>query len=155
MPVGISGITYALPSRIVTNADLALEHPDWDMTRVESRTGVLRRHIANGETALDLAYRAAAELLAAHPAAQMADAILFCTQTPNQLMPPNSALLHEYLGLGDKVFALDFTLACSGFVYGLAQAQGLVAAGIWLFAITPMWSKLGASGRTPSTLTLP
>lgn len=130
MTAAISGIAYALPSRIVTNADLAVEHPEWDMARVETRTGVLRRHIADGETAFDLACRAASELIADHPAAQMADAILFCTQTPDQVMPPNSTLLHEYLGLGDRVFALDFTLACSGFVYGLAQAQGLLAAGI-------------------------
>lgn len=130
MPITISGIAYALPSRVVTNDDLAAEHPDWDMSRVQTRTGVLRRHIADGETALDLAYRATDKLIAAHPAAKEADAILFCTQTPDHIMPPNSALLHEHLALPDGVFALDFTLACSGFVYGLAQAQGLVAAGI-------------------------
>lgn len=130
MTAAISGIAYSLPARIVTNADLSLEHPEWDMVHVETRTGVLRRHIADGETALDLACRAADTLIADHPAAQMADAILFCTQTPDLVMPPNSALLHEHLGLADGVFALDFTLACSGFVYGLAQAQGLLAAGI-------------------------
>lgn len=130
MPITISGIAYALPSRVVTNDDLAAEHPDWDMSRVQTRTGVLRRHIADGETALDLAYRATDKLIAAHPAAKGADAILFCTQTPDHIMPPNSALLHEHLALPDGVFALDYTLACSGFVYGLAQAQGLVAAGI-------------------------
>ena len=130
MPAAISGIAYALPAKVVSNADLAMEHPDWDMARVEVRTGVLRRHIADSETALDLACRAARELIRDHPAAQEADAILFCTQTPDYVMPPNSALLHEYLGLPDKVFALDFTLACSGFVYGLAQAQGLIAARI-------------------------
>jgi 3-oxoacyl-[acyl-carrier-protein] synthase-3 len=130
MPASISGIAYALPPRVVSNDDLAVEHPDWDMSRVEKRTGVLRRHIADSETALDLAIRAVDELIADHPGAREIDAILFCTQTPDQVMPPNSALLHEYLRLGDGVFALDFTLACSGFVYGLAQAQGLLAAGI-------------------------
>jgi 3-oxoacyl-[acyl-carrier-protein] synthase-3 len=130
MTAAISGIAYALPEKVVTNADLSVEHPEWDMMRVETRTGVLRRHIAEGETALDLAKQAAVKLIADHPAAREADAILFCTQTPDQIMPPNSALLHEYLGMGDAVFALDFTLACSGFVYGLAQAQGLLAAGI-------------------------
>jgi 3-oxoacyl-[acyl-carrier-protein] synthase-3 len=130
MTLAIADITYALPARVVTNDDLAVEQPTWDMARVESRTGVIRRHIADDETAFDLACRAATELISRNPAAQDADAILFCTQTPDQVMPPNSALLHEYLGLKDQVFALDYTLACSGFVYGLAQAQGLLVAGI-------------------------
>lgn len=130
MTAAISAIAYALPARVVTNAELAIEHPEWDMARVETRTGVLRRHIAERETAFDLACTAARLLIDKHPGAQQADAILFCTQTPDSVMPPNSALLHEYLGLGDRVFALDYTLACSGFVYGLAQAQGLITAGI-------------------------
>jgi len=130
MPLAIADITYSLPARVVTNDDLAVEQPTWDMARVASRTGVLRRHIAEDETAFDLACRAASELMSRNPSAKDVDAILFCTQTPDQVMPPNSALLHEYLGLKDQVFALDFTLACSGFVYGLAQAVGLLAAGI-------------------------
>lgn len=130
MPITIAGIAYALPSNVVTNDDLANEHPEWDMGRVIDRTGVSRRHVAVDETALDLAIRAADELIANFPDARSADALLFCTQTPNQVMPPNSYLLHEYLRLGEAVFALDFNLACSGFLYGLAQAHALIAGGI-------------------------
>ena len=106
MPLAIADITYSLPARVVTNDDLAVEQPTWDMARVASRTGVLRRHIAEDETAFDLACRAASELMSRNPSAKDVDAILFCTQTPDQVMPPNSALLHEYLGLKDQVFAL-------------------------------------------------
>jgi len=126
----IAGIAYHLPPRIITNDDLAAEHPEWDMRRVEARTGVFRRHVSAGETALDLARIAVDKLVAEHPEAGNVDAILFCTQTPDQVMPPNATLLHEYMNLGEHVFALDFTLACSGYVYGLAQGHALLTAGL-------------------------
>ena len=54
MTLAIGGVAYELPAKVVTNDDLALDHPDWDMSRVGSRTGVLRRYIAVGETALEI-----------------------------------------------------------------------------------------------------
>lgn len=130
MTTSIAGIAYHLPAQVVTNEDLAVDHPAWDMRRVEARTGVYRRHVSRGESSLDLARVAVDKLIADHPEAGEVDAILFCTQTPDQVMPPNATLLHEHLNLGEDVFALDFTLACSGYVYGLAQAHALLTAGL-------------------------
>jgi 3-oxoacyl-[acyl-carrier-protein] synthase III len=132
MKARIEGIAYALPETAVTNEMLAAENPNWDMKRVMERTGVATRYICRvDETAFDLACRACDGLFAANPAARRSiDAIIFCTQSGDYIMPPNSCLLHEYLGLSENVFALDFNLACSGFVYGLAVAQGLISAGI-------------------------
>ena len=45
-------------------------------------------------------------------------------------MPPNSSILHGVLNLSEEVFAYDFNLACSGFVYGLSMAHGLIHGGI-------------------------
>lgn len=125
----IRGIAYALPEDVVTNEMLAAENPAWDMARVMARTGVATRHIARSdETAFDLARQACDRLFAEHPEArERVDAILFCTQSEDYVMPPNSSLLHGSLGLEHDVFAIDFNLACSGFVYGLALAQGLLA----------------------------
>ena len=129
--VKLVDVTYALPELELTNERLAQEHPDWNLTRLGKRTGVdTRRIAAEGETALDLAVEASRQLFAAHPEArETIDAVLFCTQSPDYVMPPNSALLHAELELADSVFALDFTLACSGYPYGLAMARGLAAAG--------------------------
>ena len=128
----IRAISYSLPDRALTNEMLGEEHPDWDMRRIMSRTGVATRYVTRpDETAYDLARRACDQLFSDHPEARdETDAILFCTQSEDYLLPANSTLLHGYLGLREDVFAIDFNLACSGFVYGLALAQSLIAAGI-------------------------
>lgn len=128
----IRAIAYALPERVVTNDMLSAENPTWDMRRVMSRTGVATRHIAGPEeTAYDLACCACDLLLTDHPELRgRIDAILFCTQSEDYLLPANSTLLHRYLDLPDEVFAIDYNLACSGYIYGLALAQSLIAGGI-------------------------
>lgn len=156
MTASIRGIAYALPGKVVTNEDIAADHPDWNMPQVEKRTGVASRHIADQETSLSLAIEAVDALTTDHPAAMQPDAILFCTQTPYQMMPPNSALLHDHMRLGPGVFALDFTLACSGYVYGLAMAQGLLASRVAssiLLVTADTYSKIiDPDDRGPSTL---
>lgn len=131
MRIAIKAIASHLPERIVTNDDLAVAQPSWDMGLVGKKTGVFSRHIArDDETAFDLALEACRTLLEKAPEAHdCIDAILFCTQEGDYVMPPNACLLHDELDLPDGVLALDFNLACSGFTYGLALAQGLILAG--------------------------
>jgi 3-oxoacyl-[acyl-carrier-protein] synthase III len=131
MRPAIRAIATYLPERVVTNDELGAENPSWDMDLVSEKTGVLSRHIArDDETALDLALAACRTLFEREPAARDAiDAILFCTQEGDYVMPPNSCLLHAELELDDGVLAFDYNLACSGFTYGLTLAQGLMLAG--------------------------
>ena len=130
--IQVVDVAYRLPDGVLSNAELRHDHPDWNMDRIEKRTGVRLRHIAAPEeTALDLALAACLRLFAANPTLRSrVDAVLFCTQSPDYVMPPNSAVLHKLLDLDESVFALDFNLACSGYVYGLALALGLAASGI-------------------------
>ena len=127
----IRDIDYYLPETEITNEHLSAENPSWDMAVVEQRSGVVRRRVARqDQTALDLALEAAERLLQRHSSLrEELDALLFCTQSPDYIMPPNSSVLHQRLELRENVFALDFNLACSGYVYGLAMAQGLIASG--------------------------
>jgi 3-oxoacyl-[acyl-carrier-protein] synthase-3 len=131
MRATIAGIECALPERRVTNADLAREHPDWDMEKIEQRAGVLERRICSAdETALDLGQRASEQLLerlAVRP--QDVGALIVCTQSPDHVMPPNACLLQHRLKLPTSTPAFDFTLACSGFVYGLFLAKSLIVSG--------------------------
>lgn len=124
----IQAIEMYLPETIVTNADLASQHPEWDMPRVEERAGVLERHIAGqDETAFDLALKAARLLELQHPGVcQQSNVLLFCTQSEDYIMPSNSYLMHAALGMREDVMCFDINQACSGFVYGLGILQGLV-----------------------------
>lgn len=125
----ITAIATHLPARVVTNDELAAAHPDWNMASVADRAGVRSRHIAAAdETAFDLV-KAACDKLPGETVAGV-DAIIFCTQSPDYIMPPNAHLLHGYLKLGDDVAAFDINLACSGYVYGLALAHGMIAGGM-------------------------
>jgi 3-oxoacyl-[acyl-carrier-protein] synthase-3 len=132
MRIKISEIAYHLPDEIETNEELSTANPEWDLKRVESRTGVLSRHIAgNDETAFDLAFSACEKLFKANPSLKnKIDGIVFCTQNEDYVMPANSSVLHDKLGLKESVFALDFNLACSGYIYGLAMIRGLFATGM-------------------------
>jgi 3-oxoacyl-[acyl-carrier-protein] synthase III len=129
--IRIESIAYALPERCLTNSELRAEYPDWDFERLEMRTGVFRRYVAaEGETALDFAVRACERLMAEdrlRPAE--IDAVIFCTQSPDYIMPPNSCLLHGKLGMRTDVMAFDTSLACSGYVYGLQLAASLIGSG--------------------------
>ena len=132
MEAYIAGIACHLPDGVVSNEELQAQNPDWDLARLEKKVGIRQRHIAApGETASDLGYAAAAKLLAGmevDPA--MIDVLLFCTQSPDYFLPTTACILQDRLGLPTTCAALDFNQGCSGYVYGLFLAKGLVASGM-------------------------
>ena len=132
MRIKIEQIAYYLPERVVTNQELHEENPSWDIPRAEKHTGVFKRHIAaDSETALDMSFKACQKLfLEANGLKGKVDGIICCTQSGDYIMPPNSCILHGMLELPDDVLAFDFNLACSGYIYGLALAQGLICSGL-------------------------
>jgi 3-oxoacyl-[acyl-carrier-protein] synthase-3 len=127
----IEAIACGFPARSVTNAELRAAYPEWNFDRLEQRTGVFTRYIAtDGETALDFALRACEQLQAEGCLrADAIDALIFCTQTPDHIMPPNSCLLHGKLNLLPSTLAFDINLACSGYIYGLRLADSLIRSG--------------------------
>lgn len=132
MSLEIKDVAYYLPRSKVTNDDINVLNPEWEMDKVLSTSGVEERYKASEqETALDLAYEACLKIFSKNPVLKnKVDALVFCTQSPDYIMPPNSCLLQAKLGLGDKVFAFDYNLACSGFTYGLAICNGLICSGV-------------------------
>jgi 3-oxoacyl-[acyl-carrier-protein] synthase-3 len=129
--IAIERIACAFPDKCLTNDELRASYPEWDFERLEKRTGVVRRYVAaDGETALDFAVRACEQLDAQgslHPAD--IDAVIFCTQSPDHVMPPNACLLHGRLGLKPQALAFDITLACSGYIYALQLGGSLIQSG--------------------------
>lgn len=127
----IGPISLHFPARVETNEELAAAYPRWDMDRIYEKTGIRQRYIAEpDECASDLAVAAAEKLFQTHDIDRRSiDYLLLCTQTPDYPLPTTACLLQHRLKLPHTTGALDFNLGCSGFVYGLSIAQGLIASG--------------------------
>ncbi|RMF38772.1 MAG: ketoacyl-ACP synthase III [Planctomycetota bacterium] len=127
----IGPIAVHFPERLETNADLQSQFPNWDLELIEQKTGISQRYIAAPEeTASDLAVQASRKLFeqnAIDP--QEIDFVLLCTQTPDYPLPTTACLIQDRLGLRTDCGALDFNLGCSGYVYGLSLADGLIQSG--------------------------
>lgn len=127
----IGPIAIHFPEKVETNAELQAANPTWDMSAIAAKTGIVRRHIAaENELSSDLGVAAAQKLFAEYnidPAS--IDFLLLCTQSPDYPLPTTACLMQPRLGLRNSVGAMDFNLGCSGFVYGLALADGLIRTG--------------------------
>lgn len=129
----IKAIGYCLPENVVTNEALVAEFPEWTVEKIADKVGVKQRHVAvEGETATDLAVKAAEKLFEENPeiTKESIDFVVFCTQSPDYLLPTSACLIQQRLGLRTDIGAFDFNLGCSGYVYGLSIAKGLIAGGI-------------------------
>jgi len=119
-------ISYYLPEKVITNDDLMVEFPNWDSTKIREKVGIWQRHVTSkNETVLDLALNASRKLLDNNEEISI-DFLILCTQSPDFILPTTACILQDRLGLSQTVGAFDFNLGCSGYVYGLAIAKGLL-----------------------------
>jgi len=128
--IGITGLGVNVPDRVFTNKDLEQFVDTTDEWIVE-RTGIRERRFATKEQALtDIAEPAALAALAdAGVEAASIDLIVVATVTPDMMFPTTSALLADSLGMPDAA-AYDLLAGCTGFMYALAQAYGMVSSGL-------------------------
>lgn len=131
MTAFIKSIEYYLPEGVLTNEMFAAEFPDWTVEKIEAKTGIsVRRIAAKDECASDLGVRAADKIFASGVCNRNdIDYLLFCSQSPDYFLPTTACLLQDRLGLNTKCGAVDFNLGCSGYIYGLGLAKGLVESG--------------------------
>lgn len=121
----ITGWGSALPERVVTNHDLSLTLDTSDEW-IRERTGIHERHVGGSTADLSVASgRAALERAGVDPAD--IDVLVLSTTTPDRTVPATSATVQDRLGL--RCGAFDVNAACSGFVYALVVAHGLIALG--------------------------
>jgi 3-oxoacyl-[acyl-carrier-protein] synthase-3 len=131
MRAAIRAIAYYLPETTVPTEQLSAEFPEWSVEKIDQKTGIRCRHIAGPEEcSSDLAVAAARKLFARGvcPPEQV-DYLLLCTQSPDYFLPTTACLVQDRLGIPTRAGALDFNLGCSGWVYGLGLAQGLIETG--------------------------
>jgi 3-oxoacyl-[acyl-carrier-protein] synthase III len=128
--IGITGLGVHVPERIVTNDDLA-RHVDTSDEWIVERTGIReRRMVADDEALTDIALPAArAALEDAGAEAGGIDLLICATVTPDMMFPTSSALLADALG-APQAAAYDLLAGCTGFMYAVAQAYGMLASGI-------------------------
>lgn len=128
----IKAISYYLPERVVTNEELVKAFPEWSVEKVAQKVGVNSRHLAaSDETAGDMAEKAARKLFEEyHIQPESIDFLLLCTQSPDYFLPSTACVLQDRLGIPTSAGAFDYNLGCSGCIYGMAVAKGLIAAGI-------------------------
>ena len=128
----IKALSYYLPEKVVTNEELVKEFPEWSVEKVASKVGVDSRHLAaENETAGDMAEKAAMKLFEEYLIdPKSIDFVMLCTQSPDYFLPSTACILQDRLGIPTSAGAFDYNLGCSGCVYGMGMAKGLIAAGI-------------------------
>ncbi len=127
-PARFLGVGRAMPTTVVTNADLEARLDTSDEW-IRERTGIAERRVADpGQTTADLAVAAGADALARSGLAPSeVDVVLVATTTPDAPCPATAASVQERLGTAGAAF--DLNAACAGFVYGLYVGVGMLSAG--------------------------
>jgi len=128
--IGFLGFGGYLPERVVTNEELVAHFPEISPDYIYQVTGIRRRHwAAESEKPSDMAYQAALEAIrkSSLPAKEI-DAVVVATTTPDVAMPSTAAILQDRLNL-QTIPAFDLNAACSGWLYAVSVAQGLILSG--------------------------
>jgi 3-oxoacyl-[acyl-carrier-protein] synthase III len=130
LDVSITGLGCRVPDRIVTNDELS-QYVDTSDEWIVARTGIRERRIAAPEEALsDLALPACRDALAqAGIEGKDVDLLIVATVTPDMAFPSTGAIVADALGAADAA-AYDLSAGCTGFMYALAQAYGMLAGGL-------------------------
>lgn len=125
---GIHAIAEYLPERLYDNAALARDFPNLDADKIHAKVGIARRTIAGiDEFASDLGCAAAQKLFANGACSpDEIDYLIYCSQAPDYPLPTTACLLQQRLGLASRVGAIDINLGCSGYIYALGLAAGLI-----------------------------
>ncbi len=131
MKAYIKHIDFYLPEKVLTNSDIVEQFPEWTVDKIEKKIGIKERHITvDGETASDLAIKAAEKLFAANNYDRSTvDYLIFVTQSPDYHLPTTACVIQTRLGLSKRITAIDVNLGCSGFVTGLSLAKAIIVSG--------------------------
>lgn len=132
MNAAIQDVAIALPDRVISNEEICEGIGGWTPAKIEKKLGIVSRHVLGpDETPVDLAVASAEALFEKNPSFRAkVDYLIFCTQSPDFLLPTSACLIQDRLGLSRGIGAVDINQGCSGYVYGLSLAKALVDSGI-------------------------
>lgn len=128
--VEIQSVSSFFPQDRISVRQFKEKNPDWDLEKIISKTGIETVYKSNtSETASDLAYEAIMKALADTDKGTI-DGLIFVTQSPDYALPTSACILQDKIGLTKNTLAFDMNLGCSGFVYALATAGGMIESGL-------------------------
>lgn len=132
IPLRIAGVGYGLPAAVVTNDDLTKLYETSDEW-IYTRTGIKERRLVSGdETAIDLGFEAAKNAIEKSGIkVEDIDMVIAASSAPPQLYPAIACHIQSRLGIPNYAPAFDITAACSGLIYGLQLARGLIGTGLY------------------------
>ena len=129
--VAVRAISVYLPDGVLDNAELVRQFGTWTENKIYGKTGVSERRVVGDEKVSDLAAAAGERLFEEHGIDRGSiDFLLLCTECPDYFLPATACIVQNRLGLRKDTGALDYNLGCSGFIYGLALAKGLILGGV-------------------------
>lgn len=142
----LKAISYYLPEATLDNVELSKLFPEWSVEKVTDKLGITQRHIAgSNEFTSDMAIKASQKLFSEHNIdPKEIDFVILCTQSPDYFLPTTACLVQHALGIPTHAGAIDFNQGCSGYIYGLSLAKGLIKANIAkniLFITSETYSK--------------
>lgn len=127
--VRMVGISACVPKQIICVKD-TVKNTDYNSTDFAEKTGIKSAHISNEYTASDLCYAAAEKLITdLHWDKSEIGALFFVSQHPDYILPATACILQDRLGLSKECYAMDISLGCSGWVYGLSAVTSLLSHG--------------------------
>lgn len=131
-PLRIAGVGYCVPDTVITNEDLTKLYETSDEW-IFTRTGIKERRVVSGnESAIDLGLKAAERALEKSKIkAEDIDCVIAAASAPPQLYPALACDIQTRLGIPNYVPSFDLTAACTGLIYSLQVARGLIGSGLY------------------------
>ena len=131
-PLRIAGVGYSVPETVITNDDLTKLYETSDEW-IYTRTGIKERRVVSGnESAIDLGYEASKQAIEKSGfKVEDIDCVIAAASAPPQLYPALACNIQAKLGIPDFVPSFDLTAACTGLIYALQVARGLIGAGLY------------------------
>lgn len=127
MKAFIKSVASYLPDYKLTNEMLSTEFPEWTVDKISTKLGISERRISGNETITEMAVKAAKNLFNSSGLNPLdVDYILLCTQSPDYILPTSACIIQHELNIPTSAGAIDFNQGCSGYIYGLSIAKGLI-----------------------------
>jgi 3-oxoacyl-[acyl-carrier-protein] synthase-3 len=128
MEAYIKHISYYLPSNKLSNEDIVTQFPEWDSEKIIQKIGIKNRNISGKDQfTSDIATEAVNTLCIEYKIYKSEiDYLIVCTQSPDYFLPATACIVQNKAGLSTSCAAIDINQGCSGYIYGLSLAKGLV-----------------------------